>query len=232
MPAHATVWPADAFKNCGVAEVIAPLTASASSLQFAVGVDDRQVLEIYGGVKPYFARIDGPTVDGLVVKPPIRFDNQAEVSVVGSKVKTPLEARIRVLDSSPTARTLNVGVVVSAPPGAPAAAEAVKNPAIKPVAGAGSGGTSATVAASTVDADVNKLKQKSQFKLGGKSFTLVGIPVKNADAIEVTIECPADDTGSHSRAELAKALFAEAGIVEPPKRNLRIKTNPATCLSD
>lgn len=218
IPSQATAWPADAFKNCGVAEVISPLTSSVSSLQFTAGVDDRQVFEIYGGVKPYFVRIDGPTVDGLLAKSPVRFDNQAEVSVVGSKLTNPLEARVRVLDSSPTARTLNVPLVVSAPPG-------------KPVAASGSNGDNASVATLAVDADLNKLKQKGQFKLGGKSFGLLGIPVKNGDALEVTILCPPGDNRAHPRADLAQALLDAAGIVEPPKRNLRIKTQPATCMS-
>lgn len=201
-------WSADAFKNCGVAEVVSALAVSDATLEFTAGVDARQTFDIYGGVKPYFVRLQGPPIDGISAVSPIRFDNQAEVNVVGSKVKTETKAKIRVIDSSPTARSLNVDVVVKEP----------EAPQLAP--------------SGTIDADLGKLKQKGKFTFDGKTFTRSGLPLRNGNAIELTIVCPADSGKAYKREELAKAQLAEVGISAPPKWELRIKTVPASCLSD
>lgn len=106
-------WPADAFKDCGVAQVVAPLAATPANLAFTAGTDGRYVIDIKGGLKPYFVEVNGIVVDGLVVKPPVRFDSRAEVSLIGSKVSKGFTASLRVSDSSPEAQVVAIPVVVA-----------------------------------------------------------------------------------------------------------------------
>ena len=213
-------WPAEAFKSCGVAEVVSALSVSVAPLEFTAGVDARQTFDIFGGVKPYFVRLQGAPIDGISAASPIRFDNQAEVSVTGSKVKSDTKATIRVIDSSPTARSLNVDVVVKAPALPASSAQTMTQQSAPDTPSA------------PTDDDLAKLKQKGIFTLDGKAFTRSGLPVRNGNAIELTIVCPAGNDKVYKRADLANAQFKAAGITRTPLPTLKIKTDPEGCSSE
>ena len=221
MPQRAVTWPDGAFKACGVAEVASALT-SVDALRFAPGVDDRQTFEIYGGIKPYFAKFDGPAVDGLTVTSPVRFDNQGVVTVAGSKVKSALEGRIRIVDSSPGAPRSTYVVLTVAAAKSPPSNPAPEKPAAKKVTDVGTGSPS--------DVALSKLKKMGQFKIGTKNYVGIGVPVRNGAAIEMTLGCP--DAVQHKRADLAKAVLEVAGVAGEPPTELRLKTIPATCAVD
>jgi hypothetical protein len=235
LPSSPVLWPEDAFKNCGVAQVVSALSASTTAVRFTAGVDAQQEFEIYGGVKPYFVRIDGPIVDGLSVRSPVRFDNLAAVSIVGSKVKQALDTQLRVVDSSPTPRALIIPVSIvasgagdgSKPP--PAAAGGIPTPApAKPAAS-----TTPKVASPTTSApgdDAARLASVANFKIDGRTFSLIGQPVDDGAAVAVTVKCPEGDV-TLSRSVLARALLGAAGITQP-KRHLKVTTLPATCAVD
>lgn len=254
LPAGPVLWPEDAFKHCGVAQVVSALSASTTAMSFAVGVDAQQEFEIFGGVKPYFVRIDGPTVDGLSVRSPLRFDNLAAVSVVGSKVQQALETKVRVIDSAPTARVLVIPVNIGASgvgsgdkqqapaaptgkqtiaPGKPAAPPTTtpKPAPAQPVAPAAPAApTAASPAAPTAGDDAVKLAGVANFKIDGRTFSLVGEPVDNGNAVAVTVKCP-QGVVALQRSVLGRALLREAGIAQP-KRHLTITTVPPACVGD
>ena len=226
---RAMPWPEDAFKDCGVAQVVAPLAVAPTSLTFTVGVDGKRLVDISGGVKPFFVEIDGTSVDGLVVKPPVRFDSRAEVSIVGSKVTKPFETTLRVSDSSPTARvvSLPLSVVAAAttpagdqPPATRTDTQQQKKPA--------AGGTS-------LDAAVTALRDKGSFKFSGASFKIPNVPTKADDkSLKVPLGCP-DVDAKFKSADLAKALLAEIGVTAvPPARtwDVHFETIGKSCLAD
>lgn len=252
LPPSPVLWPDDAFKNCGVAQVVSALSASTTALRFTVGVDAQQEFEIFGGVKPYFVRIDGPMVDGLSVRSPVRFDNLAAVSVVGSKVKQALDTQLRVVDSSPTPRTLVIPVSIAASgagdggkpaapagnvtpaPAKPVASSApVPFAAAKPAPAAPAAPTTPTVtppATSAPGDDAAKLASVSNFKIDDRTFSLVGQPVDDGAAVAVIVKCPEGDV-TLSRSVLGRALLGAAGIAQP-KRHLKITTLPPACVRD
>ena len=80
---YTTVWPADAFKDCGVAQVVATLSVDPASASFTVGSDGRRTLDISGGVKPYFVEFDGDVIEGLSLRAPMRFDTRIELQASG-----------------------------------------------------------------------------------------------------------------------------------------------------
>lgn len=243
LPTGPVVWPEDAFKSCGVAQVVSALSASTTGLRFSVGVDARQEFEIYGGLKPYFVRIDGPMVDGLSVRSPVRFDNLAELTVVGSKVSQSLETQLRVVDSSPTPRVLSIPVSIaasapggggklatvpsaaggSAAPIAPATTAANKPASTAPAAPAAPTATSPASPGS----DAAKLGAVGNFQSGGRTFSLIGQPVDDGTKVAVTVKCPDGDVQVR-RSDLARDLQAKADITQPT-RHLEIKTVPPTC---
>lgn len=204
LPSGPVLWPEDAFKNCGVAQVVSALSASTTALRFAAGVDAQQEFEIHGGVKPYFVRFDGPTADGLSVKSPVRFDNLSTVNVTGSKVTRPLETQLRVVDSSPTPRLLSIPVSITA-------------------SGSGSG-------AQSPGDDAVKLGQVASFKIDGRTFAMQGQPVDDGTSVSVTVQCPGGDV-KLARSALGAALLKAAGITQP-KRQLKIATVPLACATD
>lgn len=242
MPAGPVVWPEGTFKSCGVAQVVSALSASVATLRFTAGVDDRQQFEILGGVKPYFVRIDGPAVDGLTVRSPVRFDNLAEVVVAGAKLNQPLSTSLRVVDSSATPLGLNVALVVSAaaektatdePPPKNTAPPAAVSPAAKPAAAPASAPAAApppAAPANAAAAELDKLKSISRFKFDDKNFLLTQIPVLDGDSVKITIQCPGATV--HKRSELARTLKDQAGIKGPPKQHWRIVTVPDSCAKD
>jgi hypothetical protein len=230
---RAVPWAEDAFKDCGVAQIVAPLAVAPTTLSFTVGVDGKRLVDISGGVKPFFVEVDGPSVDGLVVKAPVRFDSRAEVSIVGSKVTKPFETTLRISDSSPTARVVTVPLSVvaastaSAPANAPANGKtppAKKDPKPnKP----GAGGTS-------LDAALELLKSKGSFKHAGLAFKIPNVPSKTDDkTINVPLGCPDGDAKFKPDA-VATSLLAEIGITaKPPARTWDVHFEPVgkNCLN-
>lgn len=228
---RAVPWAEDAFKDCGVAQVVAPLAVAPTSLTFTVGVDGKRLVDISGGVKPFFVEVDGTSVDGLVVKPPVRFDSRAEVSIVGSKVSKPFETTLRISDSSPSARTVSLPLSVvaattpSTPPGEPAPPGKKETQQQKKPA---AGGTS-------LDAALAALKSKGSFKFSGASFKIPNVPSKTNDkTINVPLGCP-DGDAKFKSGDLAKALLAEIGVTAvPPARTWDVHFEPVgkNCLAD
>lgn len=225
-------WPADAFKDCGVEQVVAALSVAPGSLVFTAGTSSRRLLDIAGGVKPYFVEIDGPAIDGLLLKPPVRFDTRAEVSVDGAKVKDPVETVLRVSDSSPTVRTLSVPLSVVAAAAKSAAAAPAPGPAAASAPAARPAAAPAAAPRPAAGAAAAPLAETSRFMFGGKRFDVVGVPRRVGDAIEVSVRCPADAPGPFKRADLAAALLAEAGVTTSPPPRVALKTLPPGCATE
>jgi hypothetical protein len=219
LPKQAVPWAEDAFKSCGITQVVQALSVPESPLKFVAGINDRQTFQILGGVKPYFVRLEG--VAGLSAKSPIRYDSQAEVILDASKlsgdtVKSEITANIRIIDSSPVARSLDVPVIVA--PSSPTTSDSsVVNP--QPPSND----------SSPLNADLKSLQKVSKFSIATKIFVLPKLPVLKGDTIEVTVLCPTESTESYPRVDLEKALLGEAGLVPSPLRKLLLVTVPATC---
>jgi len=232
-----TAWPDDAFKDCGLAQVVSVLGVAPAALDFVVGVDARRVFDISGGVKPYFVEIDGVVVDGVALKSPIRFDARGELSV-SSKVAKPAAFKLRISDSSPTALIVELPVSIKAAGESNGKAtngrKAIAPPG--PAASSAGGQPSAGAAGTGIDAAVTALKAKGSFKHGGKLFQLPSGPrKKDAKTIELALLCPAGDSATFKRADLERSLLAEIGITQaPPKRPWQIEFTPsgANCLAD
>lgn len=236
----------DAFKDCGVAQVVTALAASPASLTFTAGVDGRRVIDLSGGVKPYFVEVDGDTVDGLSVKAPVRFDSRVEVSIQGSKVKTPREVGLRISDSSPTAKVVTAVVTIKAAAAEPktgagdaaggekkgTGAAAPGNTPKKPVTPPRTGGTAPTALASAVTA----LGKKGSFKVSGQNIILARVVASaDAKAIEATVQCPTDPNPKAKRIDAEAAMLAEIGVMtKPPARPYAVVFLPAgsPCFSD
>ncbi|WP_375575936.1 hypothetical protein [Paracidovorax oryzae] len=223
---RAVPWTEDAFKDCGVTQIVAPLTVVPASLTFTAGMDGKRLVDISGGVKPFFVEIDGTSIDGLTVRSPVRFDSRAEVSIVGSKVANPFQTTLRITDSSPTARFVSLPLSVVAGPETPLPAEEQQAPVEqmrrqgKPV---------------SLDAAVALLKRKGTFTFSGASFSILENPSKASDGlVNVKILCPAGGARFKS-ADLAKKLLAEIGITAvPPARTWDIGFVPIgkNCLAN
>lgn len=229
-------FPDDAFKDCGVAQVVSALNVSPQRLNFTAGVNDKRVIDISGGIKPYFVEIEGPASKALTAKGPIRFDTRSELTFDGSAASGAAEGTLRVSDSAPNAPTIvlvPITVAASAPNGDvnnkvdPASSDkkglAKKNvPAPQPKPGASGGDASA------LDAAVAALKAKAQFKLGGKDYMRSDLPVKQGGTIQFTVVCPAD-AAPVKRIELARAYLTEAGVTTVAPEKVVITTQPASC---
>lgn len=244
---HTTVWPADAFKDCGVAQVVATLSVDPANASFTVGSDGRRTLDISGGVKPYFVEFDGDVIEGLSLRAPMRFDTRIELQASGDKLKKPVDSALRVVDSSPGGKAVRVPISVAAagptpaaapapaPPqtGAAASAGAIPQPkpspptlqpatSTAPVAPAASG-----VGSAALNTALEALKRKDSFVLAGKTFTRTGIPTRQGNVLLTDVRCPAGV--STTRAAIANAYLSEAGAPLAVAPQLQIKTDPATC---
>lgn len=222
-------WPEDAFKDCGVAQVITALATSPASLSNLVaGTDDRRSIEISGGVKPYFAELEGVPIDGITLKPPIRFDTRAELSITGSKVTKTYALSIRITDSSPTARVVNVPVTITAANTTPVQFRGSSLP-----------GTQAQRSRDTrtADAALAAISRLKEFYSGGRKFVFPpSTPPSRIDTktLEVTVTCPAGNAGKYSQAVLSQALLFAAGITSKPSErdwSLRLKSTD-DCLAE
>lgn len=211
MEGRVVAWPEETFKDCGVTQAMTELSLNPASLVFVQGVEARRVVEIQGGVKPYFVEVDGQMVDGVTVRPPIRFDNRVEVGVA-SKVTTPHTLNLRVSDSSPTAKVLNLPLSIG--PATPAAA--APPAAAPPAAPGGRGaGTPAVVpnpsaAVSTAQA---KLQQIGSFAHANKQFFIGRPRIVDANTVEVLLACPVEKTPEkYKQADLVDSLLRTAGL--------------------
>lgn len=215
---RATAWPEDAFRDCGVTQVVSALSVDPASLAFAPGVARTRSIEIAGGVKPYFVELDGGPIDGISLKPPLRFDSRAEVSV-SSTVTGTHALSLRVLDSSPTARSISVPVTVAPPAAAPA--PAANASAAKPGAAAPKPAKPAAPAAGTgMSQAAQALQNKGQFTFGGKPYVIVAVGPASGTVLPIQVNCPAGASAA-TQAQLGAALVAEAGIPKPKGWSLR-----------
>lgn len=111
---RATSWSPDAFKDCGVADVVQPLKTLPATLEFTAGSEAiSRSISISGGTKPYFVEFDGPAVAGITSKQPLPFDSRAEVAFA-KDVKAPQALVLRVTDASSPTRMQTVAVTVTA----------------------------------------------------------------------------------------------------------------------
>lgn len=228
-----TAWPEEAFKDCGVAQVVAELSLTPSSLNFVSGVEAKRVIEISGGIKPYFIEVDGQLVDGVSLKPPIRFDNRAEVSI-SSKVSESYNLNLRVSDSSPTAKVLSMPLAIASA-ATPSVPKIVAS-APKPVASAQKVPASgARTGAAAIDQAVAKLGKKGQFVHTGKTFVINNTPTKtDATTISLGVTCPPSDATKYNQADLAASLLAQADVrASSPKPEFSLKFKAVgSCLAD
>jgi len=248
---HTTVWPADAFKDCGVARVVAALSVDPANASFTVGSDGRRTLDIIGGVPPYFVEFDGDVIEGLSLRALMRGDTRIELQASGDKLKKPVDSALRVVDDSPGRKAVRVPISVAAagptptpapapapappppPTGAAASAGAIPQPkpppptpqpatSTAPAAPAASGAGSAAL-----NTALEALKRKDSFVLAGKTFTRTGIPTRQGNVLLTDVRCPAGV--STTRAAIANAYLSEAGAPLAVAPQLQIKTDPATC---
>jgi hypothetical protein len=224
-----TAWPEDAFKDCGVAQVVTDLTVDPASLNFVAGVESHKGFDIAGGVKPYFVQLDGQVVDGVNVRSPVRFDNHVEVTVL-SNVTDSYSLTLRVTDSSPTARVLNMTMAIApaAAASSPAAAASKPRPPSSAPKEAGTG-----TGKKAIDLALDKLGAKGQFIHAGKTFIVSPKPaLSDATTISLGVTCPPGDTTKYRQADLAASLITQAQVnAGPPKPAWNIRITGA-CLAD
>jgi hypothetical protein len=256
---HTTVWPADAFKDCGVAQVIATLSVDPASASFTVGSDGRRTLDISGGVKPYFVEFDGDVIEGLSLRAPIRFDSRIELQASGDKLKKPGDSALRVVDSSPGGKAVRVPISVAvagpAPASAPAAAPA-KAPTPPP---GGAAGTSSAIpqpkpsapapqpATGTIPAAPAPAPATAAGGVGSAALNMALEALKRKDSFvmagktftrtgiptrqgDMLVTDVRCPVGvTTTRAAIASAYLSEAGAPLAVAPQLQVRTDPATC---
>nr|WP_315230568.1 hypothetical protein [uncultured Albidiferax sp.] len=120
------VWAADAFKDCGVPNLVQTLASAPTAIDFVAGSEAvTRSIAISGGVKPYFVEFEGAAVAGVTAKQPLPFESRAEVAFT-KDAKAPKSLSLRILDSSSPNKVLTVAVTVSA--AAPPAKPVVQKP--------------------------------------------------------------------------------------------------------
>ena len=247
LQSHSAAWPADAFKDCGVMQVVAALTVDPVTARFTVGADGRRTLDISGGVKPYFVEFDGEAIDGLTLRAPMRFDSRIELLASGDKLKKTAQTTLRVVDSSPAGKAVRVPISVAPamPPVGAAAAGAVQDGTGKPAGGTttGTAGTKpggvlgagpipqppaiGPVDSAALNSALEALKRKDTFVLAGKTYTRTGIPTRQGAVLVAEVRCPAGAVTT--RAALASAYLSEAGAPLAVAGQLRVLPDPAAC---
>lgn len=228
-------FPDDAFKDCGVAQVVTALTVSPQRLNFTSDQDDKRVVDISGGIKPYFVEVEGPVSKALAAKGPVRFDARSDLTFTANVLKGFTEGTLRVSDSAPNAPNIvSIPVSVAATASSngsaddknkkensaadtstpPPAKLAVPVPAPSPHA--------------VLDTAITALKAKAQFKLAGKTYVRSDTPVKDGNTIRFAVTCP-DGATPVKRVDMASAYLAEAGVKGVKPEQLAISTQPANC---
>jgi hypothetical protein len=231
----------DAFKDCNVAQVVTALAVTPTTpLKFSAQDGGQRVLELKGGVKPYFLQLDGGAVAGLSFPSgPIR-GGEAEISLRAGALTGGAKTGLRASDSSAAGQGVRIEIeIVAAPAVAPAPVAPASAVAPAPVAPASaaaapgqkaSGPTVNTASARTgVDVALAALKRLGRFASVGVTFERKGLPVKAGDHIEVTVICPATSTAVFKRADLARSYLSTAGVMDFPVDKLSLTTEPATC---
>jgi hypothetical protein len=217
-----TTFADDAFKDCNVAQVVSALAVSPPSLTLSGQTGGQRVLDLKGGVRPYFLQLDGEPVPGLSFPTgPIR-GGQAEITLKAGAVSTAVRSGLRVSDSSAAGQGLRIELEVSAAAAPASAASAAALPA-KPVT------VTPKPAAAGIDTALAALKKKSQFTSGGVNFQRKDLPVKDGDRIKVTVLCPDGNTAVFQRSALAASYLSTAGVMDFPQDRLVLTTEPPTC---
>ena len=222
-----TTFADDAFKDCNVAQVVTALAVTPIPLKFSAQDGGQRVLELKGGVKPYFLQLDGGPVVGLSFPTgPIR-GGEAEISLKAGALTSGAKTGLRASDSSTAGQGVRIEIEIVAAPAAasaPAAAASAAAPAPK---AADPKAKPATVKTG-IDAALAALKKLGKFASSGVTFERNGLPVKTGDRIEITVICPAG-TAVFKRADLAKSYLSTAGVMDFPVDKVSLTTEPPTC---
>ena len=223
-----TTFADDAFKDCNVAQVVTALAVTPIPLKFSAQDGGQRVLELKGGVKPYFLQLDGGPVVGLSFPTgPIR-GGEAEISLKAGALTSGAKTGLRASDSSTAGQGVRIEIEIVAAPAAasaPAAAASAAAPAPK---AADPKAKPATVKTG-IDAALAALKKLGKFASSGVTFERNGLPVKTGDRIEITVICPATGTAVFKRADLAKSYLSTAGVMDFPVDKVSLTTEPPTC---
>ena len=222
-----TTFADDAFKDCNVAQVVTALAVTPIPLKFSAQDGGQRVLELKGGVKPYFLQLDGGPVVGLSFPTgPIR-GGEAEISLKAGALTSGAKTGLRASDSSTAGQGVRIEIEIVAAPAAasaPAAAASAAAPAPK---AADPKAKPATVKTS-IDAALAALKKLGKFASSGVTFERKGLPIKTGDRIEITVICPAGGA-AFKRADLAKSYLSTAGVMDFPVDKVSLTTEPPTC---
>lgn len=218
----------DAFKDCGVAQVVTALAVSPQRLSFTADQEDKRIVDISGGIKPYFVEVEGPVSSALSVKGPVRFDTRAELRFAANVLKGPSEGTLRVSDSAPNAPTIVVVPVAVAAGASAAAAGAAPAPAPTPTPTEPAPAPGPVSDGAALDAAVAALKARAQFDFGGKTYTRSDMPVKKGARIHFKLACP-EGAAPAPRAKLAEAYLEQAKVKDVKPGQLAITTQPAGC---
>ncbi|WP_298826299.1 hypothetical protein [uncultured Piscinibacter sp.] len=228
-------FPDDAFKDCGVAQVVTALAVSPQRLSFTADQEDKRIVDISGGIKPYFVEVEGPVSKALTAKGPVRFDTRSDLTFASNVLKGATEGTLRVSDSAPNAPNI-VTIPVSVAAAAPSNGAGNGEDKTKDAAGnkPSTSPAKATVPApapspdAAIDTAITALKTKAQFKFGGKAYVRSDNPIKDGRSIRFTVTCP-DGAAPVKRVDLASAYLAEAGVKGLKPDQLAITTLPADC---
>jgi hypothetical protein len=216
-------WQADAFKDCGIAQVVTPLSVSPTSLVITPNTLSPRTIDIAGGITRYFVEIDG-AVEGLTVKQPGRYDTSFQILIDPTKLKKSVDTTVRISDNAPTPNKLTMPLSVVATPSS-SGTNTTTTPATEPA----TGNSTSTPEKPPVPADAAALAKVSTFKVNGKELGVVGKPKMVGNAYDVVVKCPSNT--ALKRSEIASALLAEAGITSNPPPTINLKTMPASCIS-
>jgi hypothetical protein len=189
---------------------------SPASLRFLSQEGGQRVLEISGGIRPYFIQQDGTPIAGLTFPTQAIRYGDAEIVVKPGSAASGAKTGLRIVDSSAAQKGIRVEIEVVA---APAAAS---EPAPAPSAPAGpTAPTPKSVA----------LKKVGKFTIDDATFTLKGLPVQADGRVKVAVTC-AGSTATFKRADLVKAYLKAASNPDFPVDKVSLTTDPPSCLAE
>lgn len=217
-----TTFDEDAFKDCNVSLTVSAFVVSPASLRFLSQEGGQRVLEISGGIRPYFIQQDGTPIAGLTFPNQAIRSGDAEIVVKAGSATSGAKTGLRIVDSSAAQKGIRVEVeVVAAPAAASTPAAAPSAPAI----------TTTQKAKTTVDGAVAALKKVGKFTSGDGTFERKSMPVKAGDRVEVAVTCTGS-TATFKRADLVKAYLKAASIFDFPADKVSLTTDPPSCLAE
>lgn len=242
---HNTTFAEDAFKDCRVAQVVTALAVTPTPLKFSAQEGGQRVLELKGGVKPYFLQLDGGPVTGLTFPTgPIR-GGEAEISLKAGATTTGAKTGLRASDSSAAGQGVRIEIEIVAAPAAPASGGAAGGANGAPNSAGAPGTPAAPVrpsspissnsnapAATTpisIDVALAALTRRAKFVSGGVPFQRKDLPVKVGDRIEIIVICPATTTTVFKRVALARSYLSMAGVMGFPAEKVSLTTEPSSC---